>query len=297
MPYCVATNPLQRCQDCGTSDWTCTREADVLCRNCGLVVESRIMCDMPDASHFDDGEGQDPSRLGQPLHAGAEPGGTGRIGDRHLDRLQRCITPASKGPDTSTFSRAMLSLRLPDAAASHTRAIHATMSQKMQSRGKKATLEAMCTFYACKDLPNSFRTVDQVCNAFDVDPSSFLRLLNDFGAHARGQAWFDPAKHNKATDLLPLILTVLGVYEPKARVQITNKVKTLYEMPVLKGRLGHRDTGGVVGALLWVACGGEQLNVTKKALTEACGVKHTTINVNIEIIRAELKRKATCSKP
>jgi hypothetical protein len=84
----------------------------------------------------------------------------------------------------STFSRAMLTLGLSDAASKHARAIHATMSQRLQPRGKKTVLEAMCTFYACRDLPNSFRTVDQVCNAFGVDPASFLRLFNEFGAHA-----------------------------------------------------------------------------------------------------------------
>jgi transcription initiation factor TFIIIB Brf1 subunit/transcription initiation factor TFIIB len=122
-------------------------DGDLICRNCGLVLEGRLMCDGPETRFFAEDGGPDPSRVGMPVDhllpnasMGTVIGGKGRQAARirllnlsqRVPSKERCLLRTFK-----VMTRLGLhTLGLPEAAVALSKQMFSDMRERGIKRGR-----------------------------------------------------------------------------------------------------------------------------------------------------------------
>lgn len=176
--YAYGPRKEQRCPDCGGMDFVEDHAAgDVVCRNCGLVVEAHIIDERSEWRTFGDKdkEGDDPSRVGGPTNALFADGGLsttiGKVqGDGgasfSLTRLQnRQVTSTERNLQTAVRTMNGIGERLGLVDSIKTRAaqVFQEVQDNKQLKGRGASaIYAACIYVACRQ-ENKPRTFKEIC--------------------------------------------------------------------------------------------------------------------------------------
>lgn len=176
--YAYGPRKEQRCPDCNGMDFVEDHAAgDVVCRNCGLVVEAHIIDERSEWRTFGDKdkEGDDPSRVGGPTNALFADGGLsttiGKVqGDGgasfSLTRLQnRQVTSSERNLQNAVRTMNGIGERLGLVDSIKTRAAQVFQevqdNSKLKGRGASA-IYAACIYVACRQ-ENKPRTFKEIC--------------------------------------------------------------------------------------------------------------------------------------
>lgn len=141
------------CSDCGGSRVVWTRDGDVVCTGCGLVLEAHYIDDRPERRFFS-GDGDD---------GGDDPCRTERLienVDPKEQAVKRMIDHILPSEDTPLKEETMKQLK------SHTR--------------KEIHVVAACFYKASESLGRGF-TAQQVCNMFGVNTKAFWACFDKSG--------------------------------------------------------------------------------------------------------------------
>ncbi|GAB6879387.1 transcription initiation factor IIB family protein [Halorubrum gandharaense] len=253
----VSRSPL-RCPECGGRAET--TDAERVCADCGLVLESDRIDHGPEWRSFADDD-HDPERTGAPLTRSrhdrglsTEIGRSTRVTGRKRRRLARMRTHHNRARISSKrernrvyayteIRRVVGALELPDSIRDTACSLFDSAQETNLLRGRSLEgFASACVYVACRTADVA-RTVEEVCEAAKAD-------------EAEHRAAFDAMNRELG---LPIGPTAPAEYLPRFASElecapaVERRARALAERAVAEGYANGRNPVGVAAACLYTA--------------------------------------------
>ncbi len=290
------------CPNCGAGDFTRNpKRAEVMCEECGCLVEESRIDPGPEWRAFDSEEFEKKARAGGPLvFTKPDKGLTTQIdqfdvdgkGNRisqetinQMNRLrgwhQRASISTSLERNLKTAFRELRritsTLKLPNSVAQETAKLYRKAVKKGLTRGRLIEEVFISTLYiVCRKrkIPRTLKELSEVSGVEEKDIGKTYRFLKD------------------EMDIeVPLTDPVCYIPRFASKVDLSGEVqeeaKKILERVIDKGLLSGKGPTGVAAATLYIAAAKNGERKTQKQIAEAAGITEVTIRNRYQ----ELKEK------
>ena len=271
-----------RCHECGGDDLvTVHSEGDVVCRGCGLVLESRILTEV---CSFADRDRVSPA---VPEENGFEtPGNALRIAapSSHtparrpsVRRLQIAQAQIDRGRQLQTAEMEDVCrhlMRLPASILEEAKGLYARVLEMRTSRGQILVgIQACAVYYACilQKQPGIARNVAEVAEAFGIPESAFTRADKVVKEALQGTRFFrDLFEVANAQDLVSRSVNKLELDQARDRRIKRLAIDIVSDIEARK-LLQGKSTGSLSSVAIWCAVAAEGCSMSKSQLCKGIG--------------------------
>jgi transcription initiation factor TFIIB len=282
----MPTQFIKKCPDCGSINLRYDEQkGEIICQDCGLVVEEKMIDFGQEWSHFD--EGQKKGRGGAPLSLQKfDKGLTTNIGEvsdiyrleglkktRKFLRLKKWQERVSTSIERnlrlamSELRRVASFLNLPNVVREEASRVYNLVLQRGLVRGRSMeSVIAACVYAACRSY-NIPRTLDEIANASDVERKEIGRTYR----FVTRKLAIKVAPSNPK-DYISRFSSILHL-SPKTQ---NDALKILKKAEVSELTSG-RGPAGIAAAALYVAALLNNEKKTQREVADVAGITEVTI--------------------
>jgi transcription initiation factor TFIIB len=297
---------VKKCPECGSSNLTILKDkGEALCRDCGLVVEEKMIDFGQEWREFDDDQSDKRRRAGAPLSVtkfdqglGTDVGQKGDIyqlsakGKNKFFRLRKWQHRISTAIERNLklalaeLKRVSSYLKLPQAVEKEAATIYTKAVQKGLVRGRSMESVVAGALYAsCRrfEIP---RTLDELSEASGIDKKEVGRTYR-FITRELGIRILP----SNPIDYLPRFVSAL-----KLSAETQSKAVDILEEAKKAELTSGRGPTGIAAAALYVAALMNNEKRTQREVADVAGVTEVTIRNRYKELLKELKLKDKIKK-
>ncbi|CAL5225056.1 g7834 [Coccomyxa viridis] len=270
-----------RCHECGGDDLvTVHSEGDVVCRGCGLVLESRILtedCSFADRDRTSPlvPETQGFENAGNALRIAAPSNSTARR--PNVRRLQMAQAQVDRGRQLQTAEMEEVCkhlMRLPTCILDEAKRLYAKVLEVRISRGQiLVAIQACAVYYACllQKQPGTARNVAEIAQAFAIPESAFTRADKVVKEALQGTRFYrDLFEVANAQDLVSRSVSKLELDQARDRRIKKLAIDIVSDIEARK-LLRGKSTGSLSSVPIWCAIAAEGCGMSKSQLCKGIG--------------------------
>ncbi|CAL8461499.1 g1030 [Coccomyxa elongata] len=271
-----------QCHECGGDDLvTVHSEGDVVCRDCGLVLESRILtevCSFADRERISPGV-PDSSGIGSSGNALRIAAPSSHTSARRpaVRRLQMVHAQIDRGRQLQTAEMEEVCshlMRLPTGILDEAKRLYARVLEVRTSRGQILVgIQACAVYYACilQKQPGTARNVTEVAEAFGIPESAFTRADKVVKEALQGTRFFrDLFEVANAQDLVIRSVNKLQLDQTRDRRIKRLAIDIVSDIEARK-LLQGKSTGSLSSVAIWCAVAAEGCSMSKSQLCKGIG--------------------------
>jgi transcription initiation factor TFIIB len=284
-------NKTNLCPECGGSIISLTKTGDMICNECGLVLEERQV----DANHndrraFTVAEKNSRERTGAPISVLLPDIGLTtvidkkRIKNADLKRAAKWNTRMSWNKRniliaTTELKRISSKLHLPTHVKKEAMTIYKAIHKRNLLRGRSInSMIAACLYYAIRKYKLT-RTFQEVLDESAEDPKDIRRcfrvILRELNLKVPNT---DPVS------LVPRYVVELGLNN-----DVLNLATQIVKTYVSKFRSSGKDPKGIVGGAIYIACKIKGFEFTQQKIAEVVGVTEVTLRSRYKELKTKLQ--------
>jgi transcription initiation factor TFIIB len=292
----------RECPECSSSKVS-KRRGELYCRNCGLVLEDQEIDTSKEYRVFDESD-QGKERSGENLTYTKDDKGLGtEIGNSSdlynipgskrskFYRMKKWDKRSQRNGDREilrSLNNIVYALNLPDMVAEEAARLCVKARENGLVRGRKTEVVSAAIVYLVSrnnGVPRTLTETAEVINEEErIVGKNYRYIARKLGLDIR------PVKPTK---LLPRYASNLGISG-----EVEGRVRSVIERGREKNFLAGRKPSSVIsGAMYYVSCV-DELGITQKSISEACGVTEVTVrklsnlfDENLELERREVSVK------
>ncbi|MEJ2293579.1 MAG: TFIIB-type zinc ribbon-containing protein [Candidatus Lokiarchaeota archaeon] len=281
------------CPECGGTIISLKETGDLICSNCGLVLEEKRL----DTSHdgrraFTSSERNSRERTGAPISVLLPDIGLTTVMDRSkinnpdLKRAAKWNTRMSWDKRnvliaTTELKRISSKLRLPSHVKKEAMTIYKEIHKRSLLRGRSInSMIAACLYYAIRKYKVSI-TLQEVLDESSENPKDVRRCYSVILRELK----------LKAPNTDPVSLVPRYIIELRLDNDILNITTKIVETYVSKFRSSGKDPKGIVGGAIYIACKLKGLEFTQNKIAETVGVTEVTLRSRYKELKKKLNIK------
>lgn len=259
------------CTDCGNNKIVETSH-ELICSNCGLVLQERMMSEAPEWRYYTDNEGNgDPSRVGY------------------------SEKPMIKNKFVKDIcSMVHIQLNIPEKVCEHGGIIFSSIKHTFKGDQRLAVL-CSCIYYAQREIQAGARTKQEIATAMCINQNIMTKACVFVKEHLFQN---DDTKHlvtfreNKDDTLYRLILVVTEI--PVCKInEVKRTVNKLYDRIRSFGhaKIQSMQVEKLNTTLIYMACKFLKINLTMTHISKCCDISIATLIKTEDIIKQILSTK------
>lgn len=303
---------VQFCSDCGGSNLEIMyREAELVCTDCGLVLQAHMMDFRSEwNTYHDEGAhtGPDPSRVGAPtvevkgrqvglgLDIGLAPPGCSKGVAKNLKRAQ-LWSKSSKDRDVfkdrERIQVVTEEMALPPCVTEVAFALfndYVEVTKKTPRGANREGILAACIYFGCRALPGIVRSIEEVRFYCNVDKKHITKSTTDV------QKTMFRSKHKdlfqgvagSATDTVTRKVEMLLLPQNRS-FPIVRECRKIMDKLQDRKVTANKHPEKFLAAIMWLAL--DKLNITnvpKEKIQEICNVTDATFTKHIDFVNVSL---------
>lgn len=300
---------MQRCRECLTDTLvTDYRQGEVLCNQCGLVHEQRILDDRPEWNNYPRDDEQGPShasssRVGAPIDPLMPTASTmtmiAKTSNSHpLNVLH--TRNAMSYEDRSNFyifheiETVLETMFLPKTVLDFSKEMYVDAKKHHIFRGDNhKAIVACCVFFACKRAKGCFRQVLEICKAFGVEETKFHAATDMLLTNVKDKYYYRDLVDDEQCAVRGMILRCVDMLslERAQKWKLVRFVEDAYTSIRHNKHLQAKLPKSIVAGLIKVAVKKHQVKVSDKqiASNECCDVSMSTLKQVYTTINAVME--------
>lgn len=287
-PHCEET-------ECLEND---TRNAQIVCTNCGIVLEESMIDDTPEWNYQpDEGRGRDPSRCGAPTMEFFEKSSMstkiGGHGSNFMKKLHnQLVMDYVERARYNTFQIiekwGKENGNLSENIISQAKQYYVKLSQSKITRGNiRKGLIACCIMYACKSY-NVSRSVKEISNMCDLSVSIVNKSEKKFEIIMK--PYIQYCYHNEHTNVHDLTTRFVNLIDDNilknnSRFVIIKSVQKRFEDIKENPLLIGKTPSAITACLVYFELSSRSIKIDKKQVSSLFKISNVTLNKISTIIK------------
>lgn len=292
---------MSSCPHCESSDCLIndTRNAQVVCSNCGVVLEESMIDDTPEWNYQpDDSRTRDPSRCGAPTmeffersSMSTKIGGNGSsfMKKLHNQMIMDYVERARYNTFQTIEKWGKENGNLSDNVITQAKQYYVNLSQSKITRGNiRKGLIACCIMYACKVCGVS-RSVKEIATMCDLSVSTVNKSEKKFEIIMKPHIEIPThAEHTNVNDLTTRFVNLIDVNKLKNTSRfiiiksVQDRFKVIKDNPLLIGK----TPSAITACLVYFDLHSRNIKLDKKQVSSLFNISNVTLNKISGIIKS-----------
>jgi len=286
---------LTTCPEChGCNVSTDASSGNVLCTDCGRVIESCMIDEAPEWN----GDGMENSRCGPAIDdllggdASAILLDTRRSDIRSVQKYHKQLSMDYRQRALyavfSDISKACAAMHLPETVVFQAKEMYRDLKEVRISRGMvhKALISA-CVYYACKVQRQEglSRSRTTIAGAFGVDEKAMSAACKLFKEVTMGRPYHDALFDTMhTTDMVHRVMSTFQ-FQRDTRMRVMRSVRDLDDAVRASGALDGKSPCSILAAILCVVFEKLGIDMPKKTVADRCETSVVTLNKMLTLLK------------